>query len=72
VTETTSDISATAAADAVALAGAPPRKAGSRLIKLGVALVVLALFLYVGRHFLDDLPKLRRAQPPGVVLIALI
>ncbi len=42
------------------------------LIRIGLAVVVLAVFAYVGRRFFDDLPKLRQAKPLGVLLIALI
>ena len=58
--------------DSPVAAATAPRRRTRWLIKLAVAIVVLAIFLYVGRHFLHDLPKLRQARPLGVILIALI
>jgi uncharacterized protein (TIRG00374 family) len=55
--------------DAVAPRSAKPYR---WLIKLGLALVVLAIFVWIGRRFFDDLPKLRQAKPLGILLIALI
>ena len=59
----------TEAALASEAAVAPPRR-GRLLVRIAIALVVLAALVFVGRRYYDDLWRLRRVAPGWVVVIA--